>query len=366
MLIKIDGELRSMAPEGGEAGGAGMGDTGAGDAGGEQDAEGQQAAAESDDDSLDGEDDPNFSGEFNLDDFLAYDPFAKKEQQAKQEEEPAPARPEEEPVAKKPEGDEPAAAPAAGSNAPAGAMTPEMQLLLDQNRQLMQQLQQIQQGGQQQQATAEDDETEAYQKADQEIRQTLPQYQFQIPDSVMQKMGSEDPAKIREGLAEFAQGIAQVTHYNVMMQSRHYNHQMEKRLLEKSVSEVKTRAQAEESVASEKKKINNDFYGKFPALNKPEYKFLVQSTAASLAQEMGVTQWNQAFRDALGNRVLALLGQAGVNQGPQPNDPNGQQPPQQQQKRKPGQRFNAGSGAGRANNGKPDGVVDDIADTLFG
>lgn len=374
MLIKINGELCSAAPEEGAAGGSSLGNEG--EASGGEGSEGESSdggEAQLNNEGLGDEGDADFAGEFNLDDFLSYDPFEKGSRTAKQEEEPKgdgkePTEAEKLAAAEAKQGQEkPGGEKAPASKAP--AEDPEKALALQQIQTLQAQIQQMQQqmaSGQQQApagaAPAEDDEKAAYTKADQEVRQTLPPYQFNIPDSVMQNLGSDDPAKIKAGLGEFAQGVAQVTHYNVMMQMAQKNREMEKRLIEQSVNQVRSTTKQEESVATEKQKINNDFYGAFPSLNKPELKMLIQSTAASLVKEMGVTEWNENFRNALGNRVKMLLGQSGQNEGPPPN----QEAQQGQQQRKPGQRFNAGSGAGRSNTGKATDELDDIANTLLG
>lgn len=392
MLTKINGVLMSEAVDGSESGAGGTGDAGAGsDAGSQGTSDGGDAGGESGGDSgesafgqsqADGQGD--FGGDFDFDKFLAYDPFGEGSQtgitpgqEPKKEEG---AQGQQDPI-KEPAGQQkdPAKNTGQGDQGPMGKDTkqpgqeekenPELVLLRNQVQALTQMLNQQQQhtqqatqgqGQNQGQKTPEQIQQERHQN----IAKSLPAYAMNIPDSVMQKMGSDNPNDIRSGLAEFAQGVAQVTHYNVAMQMEERLAKLEQDMLEKSVQTFKQTTQAETAATEQKNAVFKDFYGKFPELKKPELQYLVQHTAKQLAQQYGVTGWNENFRDMLGEHVKKVLGMpagqdpssnAGGNQG------NGQG---QQQQKGGGQRFNAGSGAGR-NNASKDDLSADIADTLF-
>ena len=168
----------------------------------------------------------------------------------------------------------------------------------------------------------------------------------------MQKFSSDDPATVQAGLSEYATGIAQVTHYNVLAQMRQEMAALREELLKESVDNFKQVSERETQEQTQRSAISNDFYGKFPELDKPELKLFVQMQAKQLAQQYGVQGWNENFRDTLGAHVKKILGMSG--QGPRPDeDPDPKKPG------KSGQRFNSGSGAGRS---KPSGKKDELAD----
>ncbi|WP_417436496.1 hypothetical protein [Idiomarina abyssalis] len=369
MLIKINNQLCSEAPDEGAAAGGGGAEASAGAESGATD--GGDSGSDSDSDSgaeaalTDGQD----FGDFNLDEFLAYDPFgegsqgtdtnsagAENNNSSTQEGAAAPA-------------DSGAAATEAAdgkgsgkeSTPPQEKESPEIQLLRDQvarmNAAMQQMQQQAEQAGQQVAPAAQT--PEAQQKARHEaVAGRLPPYQFQIPDSVMSKMGSDDPAQIRAGLGEFAQGVAQVTHYNMSMQMEERLEAMKAELLQESVQTFKQTTQAEQQEQQQKTAVFEDFYGKFPELNKPEMQLFVQTQAKLLAQQYGVQQWNPQFRDQLGEHVKKVLG-IGSKPGPLPDAAPGKG------KTKPATRFNAGSGAGRQTSTQTD-LGSDILDTLMG
>jgi uncharacterized membrane protein len=377
MLIKIDGVLMSAAPGEGSAGGSASTDAGAvgqessneesgNESGGESANGGQDAeGAESDD----------FANDFDFDTFLQYDPFANPTGAGKEAESGAEG---EQGASQKAVGEEKAPeagktgqgdqGPQAGTGQELGQQvkdSPEMVLLRNQVQQLTQLLNQQQQQAAAQAGQAGQDSQPAGQKTPEQIQQErhqsvaskLPPYQFQIPQDILQKMGSDDPGQVTAGLQEFAKGVASVTHYNVAMQFEERIAELEKQILEKSVQTFKQTTQAESEQKKAQESVFNDFYTAFPELNKPELQLFVKMQAQQLAQQYGVQQWSKEFRDQLGTHVKKVLGM-GVTQDPPSNGGT-----QTKETRKPGTRFNAGSGAGRQN-GSND-VVDDIAATLL-
>jgi hypothetical protein len=390
MLVKINGILMSQAPDaGGEGGSAGGASADAGTESGGQESGGQEGD-ESGDEGGDtggeasGDSGGEFNNDFDFDAFLEFDPFANPtgvrggdnksgeeggDKAAAEGGKPAPSQQQQKPAAgqegKKDEGQ--------GGDKPAAETNPELELLRQQNQQLMQALSQIQkpadaaaaaatgqQGGQA--PTAKTPE-QVRQERHERVAKSLPQYQFQIPQEVMEKMGSDDPNQIRAGLSEFATGVASVAHYNVAMQFEERIAELEKQLLEKSVQQFRQTTQAEEAAKQTQKTVFDDFYGKYPELNKPGLQEFVQMQAQQLAKQYGVTGWSEQFRDTLGAHCKKLLG-LGSGQGPSPDagqgTKNGGQKPA-------GTRFNSGGGNGGGNGGgrQQGSLGDEIADTLL-
>lgn len=388
MLVKINGILMSQAPdaggEGGSAGGASA-DAGAGDGGQESGGqEGDESGAEGGDTGGEagGDSGGEFNNDFDFDAFLEFDPFANPtgvrggdnksgeeggNQAAAEGGKPAPSQQQQKPAA----GQEGQGQGEGKGQQSAAATNPELELLRKQNEQLMQALSQIQKPADAAAAAGQQGGAPAAAKTPEQVRQerhervakSLPQYQFQIPQEVMDKMGSDDPNQIRAGLAEFATGVASVAHYNVAMQFEERIAELEKQLLEKSVQQFRQTTQAEEQAKKTQKTVFDDFYGKYPELNKPGLQQFVQMQAQQLAQQYGVTGWSEQFRDTLGAHCKKLLG-LGSGQGPSPDagqgTKNGGQKPA-------GTRFNAGGGNGGGNGGgrQQGNLGDEIADTLL-
>ena len=384
MLIKVNNILQSQAPdEGNAAGGAATdgGESQVTSAGGEQTTkaseggDGAGADSSTSDDTSDG-----FVEDFDFDQFLTFDPFKDNgEVQGTKSGKTAETKAEGDNASgttsttastgtqQTGQGQQTPATPAEKQPGQVAKESPEMALLRQQNQQLLQALNQIQQqvvtqpaGTQAQTSTPAQTPEDKQKQWHESVAKSLPAYQMRIPDEILQKMGSDDPNVIRAGLAEFAQGVAQVTHYNVAMQMEQRLEALEQKLLEKSVSTFKQQTQAEQEAEKARTAIQKDFYGTFPELDKPELKLFIQTQAKLLAEQYGVNSWNESFRNALGEHVKRILGIG--TQGPQPD---AQQNQGKGQERKPGVRYSAGSGQGRVQS-SPEGLVDDIASTLLG
>jgi len=380
MLTKIKGVLMSPAPAEGESGGTSTGSesnssaaesTNASEAesgsGGEGDgnSEGVTSDASHEDDQS------NFADGFDFDQMLAYDPFKQPAETQSESQSADPAKQQGQETAdgerQTGQGQQAPAETTEKTKGQEAKESPELKLLREQNQQLIQALNNMQQNAEQTAATKTAEQAQKGQQTEEQVRaqrhetiaKSLPGYQFNIPDTVMQKMGSDDPAQIRAGLGEFAQGVAQVTHYNMAMQMEERFEKLRQELLQESVQNFRQTTQQEEAVKKQQSEVFNDFYGKFPELNKPELQEFVKMQAKLLAQRYGVPRWNESFRDTLGEHVKTLLGLG--QQGPQPDADKGQGG----QPTVPGKRFSAGSNSGRQNSGAPS-LPDDIADTLLG
>lgn len=371
MLRKIDGIWSSMAPagehgaesgsSGGEAAASDSGESssegeGTGDSGG-----GDSDGAAADSGAQDGDD---FGGDFDFDQFLEYDPF-------KQDPSPAPEKKEEksgkEEGAKADKDGEKSTGDGTGvgegKKAESGDKS-ELELLKEQiaaDREELRKLKEQNKPAAEEGKKAPQTDEEKAKARHEAVMKSLPPYKFNIPKDVMEKLGSDNPADIQAGMSDFASGVAQVTHYNVLAQMEDRFEKLRDELLKESVSTLKETTKAEESAKKERDTIANDFYGKYPELDKPELRLFIQAQARQLAEEYGVNGWNEKFRDALGERVKKVLNLGG-NQGPQPNeDAKGEE---ERGQKKPGVRFAAGGGTGRQTKGGDD-VTGDIADTLF-
>ena len=126
---------------------------------------------------------------------------------------------------------------------------------------------------------------------------TVPAYDVNIPDQLMQMLDSEDQGHRRAAMAALVKATAQTVHQNVMQHvEQHIN---------ETVPGMVTGQVGQGNLQTE---VFKDFYGSFKDLNNPRLRPLVVAEAIALSQETGVTTWSNAFRDALGARVKALIG----------------------------------------------------------
>lgn len=315
--------------EGGASGGAGApNDSGAAPAEEPKGAADPGKAAPQSGDPLD----PQPWGEFDLDAFLAYDPL-KKEAEPGSDSEPKPGEPNPTPKLQEP------------NTVPAPASDPAVELELKMLREQLQMYKETQmQQGAVPQAPAqvpEDHELEPLYQVPQQYRQ------LQVPMNVVEKIFSQDPDTIRAGLNEYAQGIAQLVHGQVVAQAKAREALIAKRVEEKALSPWR-----QQEAKSANQKFHDDFYGKHKELDKPEWKPYIAQKMQRLAKQMGITQPTEQFLDWAAAQLKAELVKAPV---PSPTPVPAQQP-----QKAP---FMTGNGAGRASSGNA--PQDDIFETLM-
>lgn len=178
-----------------------------------------------------------------------------------------------------PEGEQ-QAAPTSQADPPAGKETPPT----DPEKELLRQQLATMQAQMQAQAAAP--------QAPQQAQDTLPPYAFNIPPELLQLMYSEDPTERQQGLTAYAMGIARTVHSQV----RDEYQQVMQSAIQQAIASTQQAQQ-----------VRQDFYGKYPELDKPELYPVVQAVAQQVAAQTGANSWTPEFRDAVGERVRALI-----------------------------------------------------------
>ncbi len=125
--------------------------------------------------------------------------------------------------------------------------------------------------------------------------QAATRYLREVPDQMMNLINSEDPAERRQGIAALVNGVGQMIHAEVMKD------------VETRIQTVSTEVQTNASVNNEGKRIFDDFYGAFPALNVDALRPLVVAETQKVYKELGVSEWSDSVRDAIGVRVQNVL-----------------------------------------------------------
>jgi len=179
-----------------------------------------------------------------------------------------------------PEGEQ-QAAPTSQADPPAGKETPPT----DPEKELLRQQLATLQAQMQAQAAAP-------QAQQQQAQDTLPPYAFNIPPELLQLMYSEDPTERQQGLTAYAMGIARTVHSQV----RDEYQQVMQSAIQQAIASTQQAQQ-----------VRQDFYGKYPELDKPELYPVVQAVAQQVAAQTGANSWTPEFRDAVGERVRALI-----------------------------------------------------------
>jgi hypothetical protein len=191
----------------------------------------------------------------------------------------------------------------------------------------------------------------AQQQGQEGQQEPLPNYQFQIPDQLLQMMDSDDPAQRKQALTYLGQGVAQSVHQMVRQEMTDKMGRLQQ--------ELPQTIQQQQASQAQQRQIFEDFYGTYQDLNRPELRPTIVEVAKSVAgeyQQKGMpVQWGPEFKQAVANRVYQVLGR-------QP----GQQPAQQQAPaRQSSQPRNFGGNA-RRGVGQADSEQADIERTLFG
>ncbi len=179
------------------------------------------------------------------------------------------------------------------------------------------------------------------QQPGQQAEPEVPPYEFNIPDGLVALLDSEVPAERQKGIGALMQGTARAVHATVMQQVAKQVQE-----LTQNLPQVVNQGIQQHNYARE---IFSDFYNTHKHLNRPELRSLVVQTAQAVMQETGAQAWSPQLRDAIAQRVTAVLTQVVPPA-----------PPQQQQP------FVAGNGSRPG--GAPMGgntQADDIFKTLF-
>ena len=178
-----------------------------------------------------------------------------------------------------------------------------------------------------------------------------PSYEFQIPDQLVNLLGSESTQERAQGIQLLTKGVGQAIHKQVMG------------IVESKISAAKQEVardfQSNSQSMAAAQEIHNDYYGKFPTHNHPSIKPIVQSVTAQVVAETGSDTWGPNMRNAIGAKVNELLRKAGVltkagagvgGGGGSPNPPKATQ---------------QGTRAGATSSGDPNSMAE-IEKTLFG
>ena len=234
---------------------------------------------------------PRFDVAPEVEAIFGYDPFSDGKSAS------APAEPSA-PPAKQVQDSPPAPTPAPAPSSP--PVEPEAALLRRQLEEAQQTIRtlstaQTQAPPQQQpQQTAED------------VDADLPAYTFQVPDKLLDLIGSENREESRAGVSALLQGAGRAIHKTVVDSIRREVSVVVPRLIQNGIA-----------VHAMQRAVFDDFYGKYPELNVPAIRPIVQQVGMSVARELGVTRWTPELRDAVGQRIKTMLstvqpnGQAG-------------------------------------------------------
>lgn len=122
-----------------------------------------------------------------------------------------------------------------------------------------------------------------------------PSYSYKMPDDLVEHLSSEDSRTRATALSFLVSQIGQAVHSEVMKEVLH------------EINNASARMRVEMESQATANDIRRDFYGAFPQLNKPEYHPIVAMVSQQVMREMNANEWNQHIRNAVGQRVLAML-----------------------------------------------------------
>lgn len=271
-----------------------------------------------------------------IDSLLSFDPFNKDEAEASPPAEETPAKQEEAAAAVPAEGAEeqpPSQEAQPAEQAPQPQEDHEKVFLRQQLENMQKVLDTLQAPKQptQQQPTEDDI--------------PIPEYNFNIPEPLIQHLQSENPAEVQAGVRALAQGVAQTVHKQVVQQMASMVQSVVPQMVQQGVASANTA-----------KEIFSDFYGTYKELNVPSLYPLVVDVAQKVASEYHAKSWSPQLRDETARRVKALLtqGQAPVTTPQVPQTPPAKPPAQ----------FGGGGQRPAASQGSK--TSEDIMKTLFG
>lgn len=235
---------------------------------------------------------------------------------------------------------QPAASPAAPApTPPASAAGSELETLKAQVQALQQLLQaqsSVQPGGAQPSTSSPGGAT---QPSEMPTPEQLMDYRLGIHDTVLDALNSEDAGVRANGLHHLVNNLGKAVHSRVIA---HVDQLVAAKLQNYGHEQQQTQQQAE---------MQRDYYTAFPDHGEPLTRLVVAQEANVMWQADPTLVWNEATRNALGERVNIKLGRAAIPQVPaepaaQPNG-NGAAPPA-----KPAAQMGATNRAG--DQGKPD------------
>lgn len=130
-------------------------------------------------------------------------------------------------------------------------------------------------------------------------------FAFNITDKLYSALYAEDATadQRKAALAAFATGIAMTTRDQLMQTFGVWTRQNFDAV--PRVVELLANRRSERQSSAEH--IRNDFYTKFPDLNKPELAPFIKATIAQVQAETGAKNWDPQFRDLVGTRVKNVL-----------------------------------------------------------
>lgn len=143
-------------------------------------------------------------------------------------------------------------------------------------------------------------------ETDKIFQKSQPQdFAFNITDKLYSALYSEDATadQRKAALAAFATGIAMTTRDQLMQTFGAWTRQNFDAVPRVVELLANRRVERQNSVEH----IRNDFYTKFPDLNKPELAPFIKATIAQVQAETGTKNWDPQFRDLVGTRVKNVL-----------------------------------------------------------
>lgn len=142
--------------------------------------------------------------------------------------------------------------------------------------------------------------------------ETVPEYNFDIPDQLVNMMASEDPAERKQAMASLVRGVSQTIHQQLT--------ETIKGVRDSVPQSIGQAIQMQELSRT----VNTDFYGKYPTLNTDQMRPIVKSTAEALMKQdiaMGIQpQWTPQFMERVGVAVNQLLGPQAAPAAVAPNN----------------------------------------------
>jgi ribosomal 50S subunit-associated protein YjgA (DUF615 family) len=156
---------------------------------------------------------------------------------------------------------------------------------------------QVQPNQQQQQIQGQANGQHAHQVQPETLTQ-IPSYDFNIPDQLVNMLASEDPVERKQALAATVQGVATTVHQQVLQQVGTIVQHLQTTIPQQI-------AQAQQAAAV-RQHVVSDFYGKYPQLDTPELRTVVQ-TIANQYFATNPPQWNATARDAIAAKVVQAI-----------------------------------------------------------
>lgn len=206
----------------------------------------------------------------------------------------------------------PPAAPVEGTTPAIPAPPEPLQAAVQELRQVVQDLPQAMRQPQPQQEMTP--ETDVWMPRDGEQPLNYFQVMSQVPDAVMQNLGSENMAERKQAVSQLMGVAMTISHRLAMKQAVETVRREMSQVLPNFVGEqIRNYDTAQ--------RVYTDFYGKFPQLSAPHFRPIVQQEAAKLSRQLGASGWTPEFRDQLGRHVLGMLGQVAPTATAQPAAP---------------------------------------------